>query len=148
MYLTVIVQFKYPNSYLVKFKTISGLLFEYNSLEDIYANLRTDKNKSLKEKTDWILTKYKYEINNNDFKYIYKFTNPHGDDITIIPDNKLSTKQLLFLYEFNIENNSQIIIKCKDNESEEQELSKQFEALKKSVATTNTPIDPYYSNIL
>lgn len=144
MYLTARINFKRPNSFQVTIDQILHFKIKYKSLEEIYSKIIEDKNHYLKNNNGHLCLTFE-----NDFKYIYYFKNPHGDNIELIPDNKLSTKQLLFLYEFNIENNSQIVIKCQDNESEEQQLSKRFEALKRQVATTNVQIvDLYYSNIL
>lgn len=142
MYLTVKVHYIIPDTFIATVDVISGLVIYYTSLEDLYATLAEHIKECLNNRKQYEL------LNNNDFKYFYTFTNHYGDEITITPDNKLSTKQLLYLYNFDIENNSKILIECKDNESEEERLSKQFENIKRQIATTNAPIDSYYSNII
>ena len=93
MYLTVKVEFKYPHTFIASFDLIPIAIFRYDSLENLYSYLDQDKNNYLKNRQQYL-----YLIAENDYKYIYTFINPHGDIIEIIPDNKLSTKQLLFLY--------------------------------------------------
>ena len=145
MYLTVNVEFKYPNRFEVTIDQIPNFKYKYNKLEDIYKYLREHKNMYL-ESTLETVNENLYFILRNDFKYRYIFTNPYGDKIEIIPDNKLSTKQLFFLYEFDIENNSQVIIRCTDNQIQKDELAKQFESAKQKL--NNSDDNLFYSNIL